>query len=140
MNFGALPPSVRKVSDKILASGKLSLSELRALKKEDVGQIVDLRTASTAFPQLKEFFACLFLGIKREHIPVVLFRKFPEKDLFLEVKKMVDKCPKKTLIHCNSGLHRTNLFCEAILILSGKKSVEEAENSLIKNGKIKRIG
>lgn len=134
VTFGRIPDGVRVVNKKILASGKLSLDDLRALKDENVGQIIDLRTSSTLFPQLKESLICLYLGIKRRTIPVVLFERFPDRDTYVAAKKLVDECPDRTLIHCNSGWHRTNLFCEAIQILSGEKTVAEAENSLIKNG------
>ena len=134
INFGAIPQGIRIVNNKILAGGKLTWKELQALKDENVGQIIDLRCSSTLYPQLKEFICCKFLGIKRENIPVVLFKSLPDKDTFEYVKKTVDKCPQKTFIHCNSGLHRTNLFCEALQILNGEKTVKEAIDSLINNG------
>ncbi len=134
ISFGALPQGVRVINKKLLASGRLSWGELRSLKDENVGQIIDLRTSGTFFHQIKEILACHVFGIKRTHLPILLYKNFPDKDTFVWVKKLIDKCPNRTLIHCNSGLHRTNLFCEAVQLLGREKSIEEAESSLIKNG------
>ena len=134
VSFKALPPCVRVVNKKILASRELSAGELYQLKKENVRQIVDFRTRGKLIHRAKEAIICFFLGIKRKSMPIFLERGLPSEQQIKQVEQFVDSAPSKTLFHCNGGFHRTNVFAQILQLRKGEKTLPEALQYLRDNG------
>lgn len=134
INFKALPPCVRVVNKKILASRELSVRELYQLRRENVRQIVDFRTGGKWLYRAKDAIACFFLGIKRKSMPVLLAKGMPSEQQIATVEQFVDSSPSKTLFHCNGGFHRTNVFAQILLLRKGEKTLPEALKYLLENG------
>lgn len=133
ISFKAIPQKVRQINPKLFASGRLTFEELKEFKKEGLTQVIDLRSANSLYQRTKELIFCTLLNIKRKSIPVNFVKKLPPKELFIKVKDIVDKNPNKTLIHCNSGKHRTNIFCMGVQVLNGEKKVDEAVDYMLSN-------
>ena len=134
INFKALPPCVRVVNKKILASRELSVRELYQLRRENVRQIVDFRTGGKWLYRAKDAIACFFLGIKRKSMPVLLEKGMPSEQQIATVEQFVDSSPTRTLFHCNRGWHRTNIFSQILQLRKGEKTLPEALQYLRDNG------
>ena len=134
INFKALPPCVRVVNKKILASRELSARELYQLRRENVRQIVDFRTKGKILQRAKEAIICFFLGIKRKSMPIFLERGLPSEQQIKHVEQFVDSSPSKTLFHCNGGFHRTNIFAQILQLRKGETTITEALQYLRDNG------
>lgn len=112
--FKALPPKYSKVDEYLIRGPHPSVTNLFRLKKEGVNQIFDFRHFGVRGFKFIEKYACKLMGIKYTRVPYSnLYGQYPDKTLFESVASRVKEngiAGGKTLMHCNSGRHRTAHF------------------------------
>lgn len=131
ISFCALPPKVYRTNPYLLSGPRPSYADLKELKKEGVKLVVDLRSTESRYYPYLEKLRCFWLGIKHVRRPMKLKNSLPEKTIFEEIAKRINKNKKQTYIHCISGRHRTGMTTCAVNIINEKKAVEDSINVML---------
>lgn len=124
--------SIKKIDEKIFAGQKPTYTTLKYLKNSGVDTVIDLRAKNQITKIFLEYLKCKLLGINYFNIPIKLNKKLPTLDEFKKANNLILNS-NKTFIHCNSGFHRTPLFCAASSIFRKKLSVQDTVKFLIQN-------
>lgn len=122
--FKALPTKYSKVDEYLIRGPHPSIADLFCLRKEGVNQIFDFRHIGKFGFKFIEKYLCKLMGIKYNRIAYSnLYGKYPDKTLFENVASSVRTNGVnggKTLMHCNSGRHRTAQFSAFYKLTKGE--------------------
>ncbi|MCR5266110.1 MAG: hypothetical protein K6E29_05895 [Cyanobacteria bacterium RUI128] len=124
VTFGALPKKYKVVDECLIRGPHPHVWDVYRLKKEGVTQIFDFREKSLKGFKFAERLACKLFGIDYTRIKYsFLHEMFPTAKDYSYIAQKVQENGKKggiTLLHCNSGTHRTALMSAFYKITKGE--------------------
>ncbi len=111
VSFGALPSRTCRISENLIIGAKQGFADFCQLRNEEyVSRVIDLRN-KRPFKKAKEFLFCKLLGLDYISAPMQIGDRRPLcADMFERIHSLVkENNTGRTLIHCNSGIHRSLL-------------------------------
>jgi hypothetical protein len=130
-----LPAFVKAADEKLLYGRAVSCPyRIYQLKKNNVGQIIDLRN-NISLAKIMEKLFCRLFGIKYVncHYPHRL-NVLPNESLFENINKIINAENTKTYLHCMKGKRRTGITVAYYEKENSSKTKEEILSNILNNG------
>ena len=118
-----------RVDEKLYRSGQPSFYTLKKAKRLGVSQIISFRNPGRVSYQLFEEKWTKELGLDFYSFGLSA-SQISNPDIYLQIIDLIDKNPKKTLIHCKSGADRSGLVSALYILSKPNRNFISAERML----------